>query len=176
MFHQPEGSNEASFTPASFGASAPGCGCDSACAFGFSGGGAGHPEAADDAAGEVFAFSTDDCANAPNARNVASVARCTSSAWIADCNMFRLSLSHCSTARISLMRLSSSSTFVSGASMSDIMDSDGDPPGAAAAANGFSFIMSHIFSIMSPWGKPVMPGKLPKGDVSPGVSVMRLSP
>src|SRR5471032_3714227 len=95
MFHQPEGSNEASFTPDSLGASVPGC--DSACAFGFSGGGAGHPEADDDAVDEVLAFSTDDCANAPNARNVASVARCTSSAWIADCSMFRLSLSHCST-------------------------------------------------------------------------------
>src|ERR1700710_3002007 len=131
MFHHPEGSNEASFTPPSWVASAPGCASASTLDFVLSGGGAGHPEAAGDAAAdaadEVCAFSTDDCANAPKARNVASVARCTSSAWIADCSMFRLSLSHCSTARISLIRLSSSSTFVSGASMSDIMDSDGDP-------------------------------------------------
>ncbi|CAJ2972165.1 Uncharacterised protein [Burkholderia pseudomallei] len=65
--------------------------------------------------------------------------------------MPRLSLSHCSTARRSVIRLSSSSTLASGAIRSDIADNDGgspcDAPGnALIAPNGVRRIMSHILS------------------------------
>ena len=88
--------------------------------------------------------------------------------------MFRFSLSHCSTARMSVMRLSSSSTFVSGAIMSDIMESEGPrlPPGCApekAEPNGDMRIMPHMRSSISAGGNPGKPGK---GGVEPGVSVM----
>ena len=73
---------------------------------------------------------------APKARSVAKVARCTSIACVVDCNICKFSLSQCSTARMSAIRLSSSSTCVNGAIISDIIDKDGDSP-ANAAPKGF---------------------------------------
>ncbi|VWC42714.1 hypothetical protein BSE24067_07148 [Burkholderia seminalis] len=154
-FHQPAGSNACPASPA--GASAA------------SGAGAASPDGAAFAAcaAATAASSAADielCANAPNARSVASVARCTSSAWIADCSIPRLSFSHCSTARRSVIRLSSSSTLVSGAIMSDMLDSDGGSPVAAPGngampPNGDIRIMSHMRSIMSAGLKPAKPAK-----------------
>ncbi len=136
---------------------------------------AGVPLASAPDATAASAAAIDSCASAPNARSVASVARCTSSAWIADCSMPRLSFSHCSTARRSVIHLSSSSTLASGAIMSDIADSDGGSPwpGAAPmpAPNGESRIMSHIRSSMSDGLKPAKP----ENGLEPEVSVMRQS-
>ncbi|VWB65463.1 hypothetical protein BST28156_03094 [Burkholderia stagnalis] len=62
------------------------------------------------------------------------------------------------------MRLSSSSTFVSGAIMSDMLASDGGSPGvapgnAAMPPNGDRRTISHIRSSMSAGWKPAKPEK-----------------
>ena len=88
--------------------------------------------------------------------------------------MLRFSFSHCSTARMSVMRLSSSSTLVSGAIMSDIIDSDGPrpPPGLRAgkrrAERREPHHAPHAFEHFS--GRK--PGKPGKGGVESVVSVM----
>ncbi|MBR8328058.1 hypothetical protein KDW40_20240 [Burkholderia cenocepacia] len=156
-FHQPAGSNCCAGSPA--GASA----ADAAASGAASPADAGFAACAA-ATAASSAADIELCANAPNARSVASVARCTSSAWIADCSIPRLSFSHCSTARRSVIRLSSSSTFVSGDIMSDMLDSDGGSPcvapgNGAIPPNGDIRIMSHIRSIMSAGWNPAKPAK-----------------
>ncbi|VWC36010.1 hypothetical protein BME24068_06679 [Burkholderia metallica] len=170
-FHQPAGSNAccaASPAPCSADADASASGCGAA---------SGDADACFAACAAATAASSaadiELCANAPNARSVASVARCTSSAWIADCSIPRLSFSHCSTARRSVIRLSSSSTLVSGAIMSDMLDSDGGSPCVAPGndvipPNGDIRIMSHMRSIMSAGLKPAKPAK----GLEPGASIV----